>query len=269
MSEAEVLVAQDHGVVTVTLNRPDRLNSFNIAMHEKLRPALEAARDDPSCRCIVITGAGRGFCAGQDLNDRQIGADDAPPDLGYTLETYYGPLIRLIQSIEKPVIAAVNGVAAGAGANLALACDMVLATESAKFIQAFCKLGLVPDAGGTWALVHRVGLARAKGLALTGMPLSATQAEQWGLIWRAVPDAEFQAEVEAMAAGFAEAPTYGLGQAKMALQAAVNHDLAAQLDVERDSQRRCGRSPDFAEGVHAFLEKRPPVFTGKAAKLSS
>lgn len=252
-----------NGVTRLTLNRPDRLNAFNTAQHEALRSALEAARDDAGCRAVLLTGAGRGFCAGQDLSDRDPTKMTERPDLGATLERYYNPLIRLIRGMEKPVVCAVNGVAAGAGANLALACDIVLAARSAKFIQAFCKIGLVPDSGGTWSLPHLVGEARAKGLALTGEPLSAEKAADWGLIWKTVDDEALMPEAIALAEGLAAGPTVGLGFIKQAIQAAATQSLDEQLDLERDLQRRAGRTPDYAEGVTAFLEKRPPRFTGK------
>ncbi len=264
MSESgPVLVETSAGVTRLVLNRPDKLNSFNEAQHRALYAALYAAAADDAVRAVLLTGAGRAFCAGQDLGDRDPGKMAGAPDLGETLETFYNPLVRLIRSIEKPVVCAVNGVAAGAGANVALACDIVLAAQSAKFIQAFCKIGLVPDSGGTWSLARLIGEARAKGLALTGMPLTAETAEQWGLIWRAVPDADLMTEATALAESFAAGPTVGLGFTKRAIQAAATNSLDQQLDLERDLQREAGRTPDYAEGVSAFLEKRPAVFTGK------
>lgn len=259
------ILAQDHGHWTeITLNRPDRLNSFNDAMHLALRAEIEGARDG-GARAILLTGAGRGFCAGQDLGDRDPSKMDAPPDLSETILTFYAPLIRLIRSLEFPVVCAVNGVAAGAGANIALACDMVLAATSAKFIQSFAKVGLVPDAGGSFALPRLLGEARAKGLALTAMPLSATQAADWGLIWQALPDDELMHEARALTARLAEGPTIGLGLTKMAIQAAATNSLDQQLELEAKSQKICGQSPDYAEGVSAFLNKRPAEFTGRKA----
>lgn len=248
----------------VTLNRPDKLNAFNDDMHRDLRAALEAAGADEACRAVLLTGAGRGFCAGQDLGDRDPSKMDGPPDLGVTLETLYNPLIRLIRGLQKPVICAVNGVAAGAGANIALACDIVLAAESARFIQAFARLGLVPDAGGTWQLARLVGEARAKALAMTADPISAATAADWGLIWKAVPDADLMEEAMALATGMADGPTAGFALIKQAIHAAAGNSLDTQLDLERDLQRLAGRTPDYAEGVAAFLGKRAPKFTGRA-----
>ncbi|MEO8132750.1 MAG: 2-(1,2-epoxy-1,2-dihydrophenyl)acetyl-CoA isomerase PaaG [Betaproteobacteria bacterium] len=250
------------GVHTITLNRPDRLNSFTDAMHAELREALAAVAADRAARVLVITGAGRGFCAGQDLGDRAVEPGAAPPDLGETIGRNYLPLVHTLRKLPVPVIAAVNGVAAGAGANIALACDIVIAAESASFIQAFCKIGLIPDSGGTWFLPRLVGSARATGLAMLGDKLPAKQAAEWGLIWRCVPDAELASTVAGMAQQFAAAPTLGLAGTKAALQASADNDLAAQLELERDVQRELGRSDDYREGVAAFMAKRPPQFRG-------
>jgi 2-(1,2-epoxy-1,2-dihydrophenyl)acetyl-CoA isomerase len=247
--------------VEITLNRPDRLNAFNDEMHAALRAALEAARDG-GARAVLLTGAGRGFCAGQDLGDRDPRRMGGPPDLGHTLRTFYNPLIRLIRAFDAPVVCAVNGVAAGAGANLALACDIVLAGESARFIQSFAKVGLVPDAGGSWSLPRLLGEARAKALALTAEPLPAATAADWGLIWKALPDDALMAEARALTGRLAAGPTAGLAAAKHAIQAAAVHTLDQQLDLEAALQKACGEGPDYAEGVAAFLEKRTPVFTG-------
>lgn len=263
MTSETLRVERRRSAMIVTLNRPDKLNSFNDEMHIALAEALKEADENDAIRAVMLTGAGRGFCAGQDLGDRDPNRMTEPPDLGATIETYYNPLIRRLRSLDKPVICAVNGVAAGAGANIALACDIVLAAKSARFIQAFCKIGLLPDSGGTWFLPRLVGEARAKGLALLGAPLSAEQAESWGLIWKAVDDDVLMQEAMALVDGFASAPTFGLGLIKQTIQAAAENSLDENLDLERDRQREAGRTPDYAEGVSAFLQKRPPVFTGK------
>ena len=261
MSET-ILVDKRDGYRVITLNRPDRLNSFNEAMHVALKAALADAEADMSCRALLFTGAGRGFCAGQDLSDRVVKPGEKIV-LGETQNKFYNPLVRKLRSIRFPVVAAVNGVAAGAGANVALACDIVLAGRSAKFIQAFAKIGLVPDAGGSWLLPHLVGTARARGLALLAEPLPAETAESWGLIWKAVDDVALMAEAEKLCAHFAQGPTHGLSLIKRALNAAETNDFDTQLDLERDLQREAGFTPDYMEGVRAFMEKRPPKFTGR------
>lgn len=262
MQDSEtVLSALADGVLSLTLNRPDKLNAFNEEMHLALRAGFERAHADESVRAVLLTGTGRGFCAGQDLGDRDPGK--GAPDLGRTLETFYNPLLRLIRSLEKPVVCAVNGVAAGAGANIALACDITLAARSARFIQAFAKIGLVPDCGGTWSLPRLIGEARAKALALTAEPLPAETAAAWGLIWRAVDDDRLMEEAGVLARQLAQGPTRGLGMTKQAIQAAATNTLDQQLDLERDLQREAGRSADYAEGVSAFLGKRKPEFKGR------
>jgi 2-(1,2-epoxy-1,2-dihydrophenyl)acetyl-CoA isomerase len=229
-------------------------------MHLAFRAALEAVGD---ARAVLITGAGRGFCAGQDLGERNPDNGLWPPDLGQTLNDYFNPLVRLITNLPMPVICAVNGVAAGAGANLALACDVVLAADTARFIQAFSKIGLVPDAGGSWILPRRLGMARAMGLALTGAPLMAPQAAEWGLIWKSYDAADLMPEAHALAAKFAAGPTMAYAGTKSLMKRATNYDFDAHLDDEAAMQQACGQSDDYAEGVRAFLAKRPPEFTGK------
>ena len=247
------------GYHVLTLNRPDRLNAFNDELHAALREALASCAAEDECRAVVLTGAGRGFCAGQDLSNR-VNMGDERPDLGATLEANYNPLVRAIRALPKPVICAVNDVAAGAGANIALACDIVIAAKSAKFIQAFSKIGLVPDSGGTWFLPRLLGEARAKGLALTAQPLSADDAERWGLIWKVVDDADLMAEAEAQARAFADGPTAAYALTKQAIHAAGTNTLDQQLDLERDYQRQAGFSDDYKEGVAAFMEKRKPDY---------
>jgi 2-(1,2-epoxy-1,2-dihydrophenyl)acetyl-CoA isomerase len=262
MSQETILFDVRDAIARITLNRPGKLNSFNIEMHEELRKTLTAVESDSSVRVLVLTGAGRGFCAGQDLGDRVIGAGESI-DLGASIETYYAPLVRRLQSLPMPVIAAVNGVAAGAGANLAFACDLVIAAKSASFVESFCKLGLIPDTGGTYFLPRLVGTARAMGMALLGEKISAEQAVEWGLIWKCVDDAEFAGAVDKLAAQMAAAPTMGLARIKQAIYCSGQHSLDEQLDLERDTMRVLGRSADFREGVAAFLEKRAPKFTGQ------
>ncbi len=258
-----VLLARQDGVATLTLNRPDKINSFNVAMHEALRAHLDAIEADGTLRAVVLTGAGRGFCAGQDLADRATKPGEAPPDLGQTIETWYNPLVRRLRGLALPVIAAVNGIAAGAGANLALAGDIVIAGRSAKFGQAFCKVGLLPDCGGTWILPRLVGQARAAGLALTGDILPAETALAWGLIWKVVDDDKLLDEAQGLARHLATQPTRALAAIKQALQVSSSHTLDQQLDLERDLQQALGRTEDYREGIDAFLNKRPAQFKGR------
>jgi 2-(1,2-epoxy-1,2-dihydrophenyl)acetyl-CoA isomerase len=262
MGFATILFEQADGVATLTLNRPDRLNSFNAAMHEEVAAAIGTVESDATIRALLLTGAGRGFCAGQDLNLREAAAG-AEFDAGAAIDRYYNPLVRRLKALRKPVIAAVNGPAAGAGANLALACDIVIAARSASFLQAFCRIGLVPDTGGTWFLPRLAGSARAMGLMLLGESLPATTAAEWGLIWKAVDDATLMEEARGLATKLARGPTVGLGLIKEALNRSLENTLDAQLDAERDLQRIAARSPDFQEGVAAFLDKRPARFTGR------
>jgi len=247
----------------VTLNRPDKLNAFNPEMHKLLREALEEARDEPDVRAVLLTGSGRGFCAGQDLSQRNVSADAAPIDLSVSLGSNYNPLVRRLRALPKPIVCAVNGVAAGAGANIALACDIVLAARSASFVQSFSKLGLVPDSGGTYFLPRLVGSARAMGLALLGERLSAEDAERWGLIWKAVDDDRLVGEATRIAQTLAAGPTKGYGLIKKAMQASAGNSLDSQLDLERDLQREAGFSEDYREGVAAFIQKRKPRYQGK------
>jgi 2-(1,2-epoxy-1,2-dihydrophenyl)acetyl-CoA isomerase len=262
MAYQNILFDVQGGIARLTLNRPEKLNSFNTDMHAEVRDALSRVIKDGT-RVLVLTGAGRGFCAGQDLGDRTVAPGSARADLGESIERNYKPLILGLRDLPMPVIAAVNGVAAGAGANIALACDLVVAAKSASFVQAFCRLGLVPDSGGTWFLPRLVGNARALGLALLGDKLSAEQAAQWGLIWRCVDDGELTSVVDQLATRLAAAPTLGLARTKQAIYGSWSRTLEQQLDLERDLQRELGYSADYVEGVAAFTQKREPKFIGK------
>jgi 2-(1,2-epoxy-1,2-dihydrophenyl)acetyl-CoA isomerase len=261
MSYEHIRFAMADGIARVTLNRPERLNSFTAPMHAELREAL-AAVVAGGARVLLLTGEGRAFCAGQDLSDRAVAPGAQPVDLGASVDENYRPLVLALRNLPLPVVCAVNGVAAGAGANIALACDIVIAAKSASFIQAFCRIGLVPDAGGTFFLPRLVGSARAMGLAMLGDRLPAEQAEAWGLIWKCVDDADLVTVTDALLAQLAQAPTGGLAAIKRAIHASATNSLERQLELERDVQRERGYSADYREGVAAFLEKRPPRFDG-------
>lgn len=263
MSFSTITYQLDQGVAVLTLNRPASLNSFNALMHDEVREAIKDARDNTDVRCLVITGTGRGFCAGQDLSDRAVKVSAEAPDLGESVEKNYNPLIRNIMTMEKPVLCAVNGVAAGAGASIALACDIVLAAKSAKFIQAFCKIGLVPDSGGTYNLVRALGLPRAKALALLGDKLSAEQAQNWGMIWQCVEDDSLMDETMTLALHLATQPTKGLAKIKELMNNSFSTPMHQQLELEKFAMRELGRTSDYREGVSAFMEKRQPTFTGE------
>jgi 2-(1,2-epoxy-1,2-dihydrophenyl)acetyl-CoA isomerase len=257
MSYQNIIFEIREGIARLTLNRPDKLNSFTAGMHEEIRDAISQVRTTPGIRVMLLTGAGRGFCAGQDLGDAAVA------DLGETVERYYSPLVMSLRSLPLPVVCAVNGVAAGAGANLAFACDIVIAKRSASFIQLFCKIGLLPDTGGTYFLPRLVGTARAMGLTMLGDKLSAQQAADWGLIWKCVDDETFENDIEALLTHLANAPTLGLARTKQAIYASSQSNLEQQLAIERDAMRELGFSQDFREGVEAFLNKRAPVFHGR------
>jgi 2-(1,2-epoxy-1,2-dihydrophenyl)acetyl-CoA isomerase len=263
MSYRNIEFETGKGVAILRLNRPDALNSFTAEMHGEVREALSGAAEDKAVRAVLLTGNGRGFCAGQDLNDRAVAPGEAMPDLGDSVENYYNPLIRLLTTMEKPVICAVNGVAAGAGANIALACDIVIAARSASFIESFSRLGLIPDSGGTWILPRLVGMARARGLAMLGPKVSAEQAEAWGMIWQVVDDEALMDTALGLAEQMATQPTRGFAFTKQALAASAANSLDAQLELEKELMRAAGRTHDYQEGVKAFLEKRQPNYKGE------
>ncbi|WDI30677.1 2-(1,2-epoxy-1,2-dihydrophenyl)acetyl-CoA isomerase PaaG [Hyphococcus flavus] len=262
MAFETILLEISNGAARLTLNRPDRLNSFNIQMHEEVQAALDEIENNKAVRTLLLTGAGRGFCAGQDLSDRAVAPGSDAVDLGESVEKRYNPLIRRLTSLPMPVVCAVNGVAAGAGTSIAFACDIVLAAKSAKFVMSFANIGLVPDSGGSWALPRLAGQARALGLALTGDPLPAETAADWGLIWKCIEDESLATETDALVKKFASAPTRGLAETKKLIRTAFMRRLDEQLDLERDKMRELGRSDDYREGVDAFMNKRKPEFKG-------
>lgn len=264
MEAAAILSSVRGAYRLVTLNRPERLNSFNEEMHAALQAALDEAERDADCRALLVTGAGRGFCAGQDLSDRNVSGGNRP-DLGRTIGTFYNPLVKRIKALPFPTVCAVNGVAAGAGANIALAFDIVIAARSAKFLQAFAKIALVPDSGGTWFLPRLAGAARARGLAMLAEPLSAEQAERWGLIWKTVDDAALMPEAEKICVQLAGGPTAALVAIRNALEESETNTLDAQLELERKVQAGLGAADDYAEGVKAFMEKRGAKFSSRKA----
>jgi 2-(1,2-epoxy-1,2-dihydrophenyl)acetyl-CoA isomerase len=263
--DTPVLAALESGVLTLTLNRPRRLNAMSHALIEAMNRELARARDDDAVRAVLLTGAGRGFCAGADLAGPGPGdpAADGQRDVGAVMDRLFNPMIRALRALPKPIVAAVNGVAAGGGANLALACDIVLAARSARFDQAFVRISLLPDLGGTWFLPRVVGDARARALALLGASVPAEEAERMGMIWQVVDDAALMAEATQLARNLAAGPTLAYAAIKKAIDAAGTNTLDQQLDLERDLQRTLGRSEDFKEGVAAFLAKRKAQFTGR------
>lgn len=262
-SDDVVLYSLSEGLAVITLNRPDKLNSLNAAMHSRLRGLLDEISAEPSVRAVLLTGSGRGFCAGQDLGERKREPGEPAPDLGRTIEKNWNPLARALRYLRVPIICAVNGVAAGAGANIALACDVVIAARSASFVLSFSRIGLVPDAGGTYYLPRLVGEARAMGMALFGEKISAADAAGWGLIWRCVEDDELAEQARKLAMSLAQGPTLGLGSLKQIMRASLDHSFEEQLELERRTQQRCGASEDYQEGVAAFMEKRAPQFKGR------
>jgi 2-(1,2-epoxy-1,2-dihydrophenyl)acetyl-CoA isomerase len=262
MTDASIVVEQRDGVLQLTLNRPEVLNSFTRVMAKAMQAALAHAAEEPTVRAVLITGAGRGFCAGQDLAEALPQGDAPMPDIGEFVEANYNPIIRAIRHLEKPVICAVNGVAAGAGANLAFACDITVASEDATFVESFAKLGLIPDTSGTFFVPRLVGVQRATGMFFLGEKLTATKAKEWGLIWEVLPHAALMDHAFSVAHGLSTQATRGFGLTKRALNASFANSLDQQLDVERDAMREAGRTADYEEGVRAFLEKRKPVYRG-------
>ena len=262
MADELIACAVSDGVSTITLNRPEVLNSVNRAMSQALQAALAAAARDPSVRAVLLTGAGRGFCAGQDLSEA-VPAGGAPLDLGDHVRATWNPIVRAIRTLEKPVVCAVNGVAAGAGANMAFACDIVYASRDASFVQSFAKIGLIPDSGGTFLLPRLVGLQRATAMTMLAGKITAAQALEWGLVIEVCDAAELLPKARATAVHLATQPTRALGLIKRGFNRSLGVDLDTQLEFEEELQREAGRSSDFAEGVRAFLEKRPPKFTGQ------
>lgn len=263
MNLNDIIYEREGNLATIMLNRPDTLNSFTAAMHIELAQVMQEVQADPEVRAVLLSGMGRGFCAGQDLNDRTASPESGPPDLGEAITKYWNPLIRSITEMPKPVVCAVNGVAAGAGASIALACDIVLAARSASFVQVFSKIGLIPDSGGSWNLPRAVSLPRAKALAMLGDKLPAEQAEQWGMIWRCVDDDSLLSEANSMAVELSQRPTQALAAIKQIFASSSTMPLPEHLEIEKQTMHRLGQSSDYAEGVSAFIEKRKPVFKGK------
>jgi 2-(1,2-epoxy-1,2-dihydrophenyl)acetyl-CoA isomerase len=261
MSYTTITVAHDQGLAILTLNAPDKLNAVSRKMIAELKDCWETLAADGSVRAVLLTGAGRGFCAGADLSDPDRGKEGG--DSGSALDKFFNPVIRLMRSVPKPIVAAVNGPAAGVGMSFALAADIAIAAKSASFLQAFARIGLLPDGGSTWFLPRLVGEQRARALAMLAPKISAEQAKDWGLIWDVVEDGELMKTATEVARGLADGPTLSLGRIKEAMNRASGNPLSQQLDLERDFQRELGRSEDFKEGVLAFLAKRKPVFKGK------